>query len=102
MSKPEKKTPKAWTEFLSLENTEVTLEEYIAGCHSRALGALVEAAQALGHVEGMVGAIDEFMYRAYPDSYAGSTKIRKALAEQRSHELKALMESMEDTNAPDP
>jgi hypothetical protein len=58
--KPERKSPKEWTELLGLDNRPVTLEEYQAAVASRALGAQFEAAAALKHLEGMIGAIDDF------------------------------------------
>jgi hypothetical protein len=97
---PERKSPKEWTELLSLDNRPVTLEEYQAAIASRALGAQFEAAAALKHLEGMVGAIDDFLAQAYPGLYPGSAKIRKALEAQRSREVQALMEGLpEDDNA---
>lgn len=101
MSEPERKSPKEWTELLGLDNRPVTLEEYQAAVASRALGAQFEAAAALKHLEGMFGALDDFLTKMYPHAYPGSAKIRKALEAQRSRELQALMESTrEDDDAP--
>jgi hypothetical protein len=88
---PDRKSPKEWTELLGLDSRPVTLEEYQAAIASRALGAQFEAAAALKHLEGMIGAIDDFLAQAYPGLYPGSAKIRKALEAQRSRELQALM-----------
>lgn len=100
MPPPERKSPKEWTELLGLDNRPVTLEEYQAAIASRALGAQFEAAAALKHLEGMIGAMDDFLMTMYPQYYPGSAKIRKALEAQRSRETQALMEStLEDDDA---
>lgn len=96
MTDAERKSPKEWTELLSLENRAITLEEYRAGIDSRVLGAVTDMTLALRHLETMVGAMDDFLTKSYPGLYAGSGEIRKALAEQRAREMKALVENMED------
>lgn len=82
----EKRTPKQWTEYLSMESNPVTLDEYVAGCLSRLLGAQIAAAQAAEHTEGMVGAIDQFAAELAERSgipYASSGTVRAALDRER-------------------
>jgi hypothetical protein len=86
MSDDEKRTPKQWTEYLSMENNPVSLDEYVAGCVSRLLGAQTEATLAATHTEGMVGAIDqlaEAIARRADLPYASSGEVRAALDRQR-------------------
>jgi 23S rRNA A2030 N6-methylase RlmJ len=71
----------------------MTLAEYQAGCISRMVGATEAAATALLHLESMVGAIDDLMYKTNPQVYAGSGTVRKALAEQRAQALKELQDA---------
>jgi len=77
-----KLTPAQWKERLITENTPITLEEYHAGAIIRLMGQMIEATQALSHLEGMLGAIDEAFSR-HDANYAGSSKIREALHQQR-------------------
>lgn len=87
-----RKTPKAWTRYLSNEEEPVTLEEYMAGCLSMILGAVTEGTKAARHTEGMVGAIDQLaegiaVRAGLP--YASSGKIREALDKARHEQLPA-------------
>jgi hypothetical protein len=87
MSDDEKRTPKQWTEYLSMENNPVSLDEYVAGCVSRLLGATVEATLAAQHTEGMVGALDDFaaiMADRAGIPYARSGGERARLARDRA------------------
>lgn len=89
MSK-EKRTPKSWTHYLADEDNPVTLEEYMAGCLSRILGAVTEGALASRHTEGMVGAIDQLAEGLATKAglpYASSAKVREALDATRRGQL---------------
>lgn len=82
----EKRTPAQWTEYLALESNPVTLDEYMAGCLSRILGAVTEGALAAQHTEGMVGAIDQLAAGLAERSglpYASSGEVRAALDRTR-------------------
>lgn len=82
----EKRTPAAWTEYLSQEHNPVTLLEYMAGCLAHMLGAQIEATQAARHTEGMVGALDSFADGLAERSglpYPRDGKQRLAMDEQR-------------------
>jgi hypothetical protein len=82
----EKRTPQQWTEYLAMDSNPVTLDEYMAACLSRLLGAQLAATAAAEHTEGMVGAIDQFAAGLAERSgmaYASSGKVREALDEQR-------------------
>lgn len=82
----EKRTPAAWVEHLSREHAPVTLDEFMAGCLARILGALTEATLATQHTEGMIGALDQFAAELAARSgieYAASAKVREALDAQR-------------------
>jgi hypothetical protein len=97
----EKRTPKQWTEWLSLESTPVTLEEYMAGCLSRMLGAQIAAAQAAEHTEGMVGAIDqlaEAIARRADLPYASSGEVRAALDRQRDERRRLAASRGQETD----
>lgn len=92
MSGAETRTPKQWTEYLALESNPVTLDEYMAGCLSRILGAVSEGAQAAQHTEGMLGAIDQLAEQVAANSgiaYASSGDVRAAL-DARRNELRRL------------
>jgi hypothetical protein len=78
----EKRTPRAWSEYLSAEHQDVTLTEYMAACLARILGCLVESTQATAHVEGMLGAIDEMCSRLDAE-YKRDGEVRAALDRQR-------------------
>jgi hypothetical protein len=85
----EKRTPKQWTEYLAMESNPVTLDEYVAGCLSRLLGAQIAAAQAAEHTEGMVGALDQFAAALAERSgipYATSGTVRAALDRERKEQ----------------
>jgi len=87
----EKRTPAQWVEYLSQEQTPVTLSEFMAGCLSRLLGAQAEATAAGRHTEGMLGAIDQFAAELAARSqipYAASAKVREALDAQRRRALR--------------
>jgi hypothetical protein len=87
MSDDEKRTPKQWTEYLSMESNPVTLDEYVAGCVSRLLGAQIEATLAATHTEGMLGALDDFaavMAERAGLPYARSGDARARLARDRA------------------
>lgn len=85
-TEPVRRTPRQWVDYLKSEEQPVTLEEFAAGCLSRILGCLVESTQALQHVEGMVGAVDDLLGKTHPE-YASSGGERAALAEQRAQGL---------------
>jgi len=88
----EKRTPQQWTEYLAMESNPVTLDEYVAGCLSRMLGATVAAAQAAEHTEGMLGAIDQLAEQLAANAgiaYASSGAVRAAL-DARRDELRRL------------
>lgn len=85
----EKRTPAAWTEYLSQEHNPVTLNEYMAGCLSRILAGMIETAQATAHTEGMLGAIDQFAEQIAERSgipYAGDGAVRAALDARRDQQ----------------
>lgn len=64
---PPMHSPKWWTHYLSNDEGEFTLEEYRAACEARGLGALVEIAQAIRHLEGMYGTLDDHLSKINPD-----------------------------------
>lgn len=91
----EKRTPKQWVEYLSMESNPVTLQEFMAGCLSRMLGAQVEATQAAAHTEGMIGAIDQLAAGLAERSgipYASSGAVRAALDAQRDEQRRLAAE----------
>jgi hypothetical protein len=83
---PTRRTPRQWVEYLSQEEQPVTLDEYIAGCLGRILGAQTVATQAAEHTEGMLGAIDGLAEQIASRSglpYASSGAVRAALDDAR-------------------
>ena len=81
-STEKKKTPAEWKDYLTRESSPLTLEEYIGGILLRLAYHLMESSQALQHLEGMVGAIDDAVDRSDPE-YAGSAVVREALHTHR-------------------
>jgi hypothetical protein len=90
VAQQQKRTPKSWTHYLADEDNPVTLDEYMAGCLSRILGAVIEGASASRHTEGMIGAIDQFAEGLAQRSglpYASSGAVREALDARRRQAL---------------
>lgn len=82
----ETRTPAAWVEYLSQEHAPVTLNEFMAGCLARILGALTESTLAAQHTEGMLGALDQFAAELAARSgieYAADGVVREALDARR-------------------
>jgi hypothetical protein len=89
----EKKTPAEWREHLARENTPITLEEYMVGILARMYACVLNETEAMQHVEGMVGAIDESFARHDPE-YAGSSTVRAALDVKRHDDRAAALRDM--------
>jgi hypothetical protein len=89
----EKKTPAEWREHLARENTPITLDEYMVGILARMYACVLNETEAMQHVEGMVGAIDESFAR-HDSQYAGSATVRAALDVKRHDDRAAALRDM--------
>lgn len=88
----EKRTPKGWAAYFADDTTPVTLSEYMAGCLGYALGHQAETAQALAHIEAVVGTLDEYLATSDP-RYAQLAEKRGRSAAVLANGAQALAEA---------
>lgn len=83
----EKKLPGSWAKVFENELEPISVQEYQAGCLGRLLTLNVSMMQSLLHLEGMLGAQDQYnalVAKAMGMPYADSEEVREALAMYRA------------------
>jgi hypothetical protein len=98
---------RGWFEYLDDQKREMTESEFMALMlfnireYARVtMDQTIQARQASEHVEGMLGAIDEMLYRSDPN-YAASGTVRAALDAARDTQRRLATEARQSDTQTD-